>query len=142
IALSLPVIVLPAAATPLLQGLSERRSAHGFVAELRPHLTPQTEVIGIEAFTGSMQFYLGRRITLITEDASEMTSNYLMRRYQRYTSDPRSPLRPLSQLATSLAAQHRRVYVVRAKDTHWRRLLESHGWREVAAGGHHVAYAR
>ena len=142
VALSLPVIVLPAAATPLLAGLAERRSAHQFIAELKPHLTPQMEVIGIEAFTGSMQFYLGRRITLLTEDASEMTSNYLIRRYERYARDPRSPLKPLTQLGASLAATHPRVYVVRAKDTRWRTLLESHGWRKVADGGHHIAYGR
>jgi hypothetical protein len=138
----LPTFAIPLIATPMLRAVAERRSAKSFVAQLAPHLTPQMEVIGIEAFTGSMMFYLQRPITVITEDASELTSNYLIRRYERFTSNPASPLKPLSYLDRSLAATNPRVYIVRLKDGQWQRILEARGWKPIATGAHHVAYAR
>jgi len=140
-ALSLPLILLPLLTSPLMAGLGERRSAKSFVAELRPHLTPQTQVIGVEAFTGSMAFYLGRPITVVTEDASELTSNYLVRRYGQFTSNPVSPLKPLPYFERSLSSTSPRVYILRNNDGKRRAVLESRGWRLVADGAHHVAYA-
>jgi 4-amino-4-deoxy-L-arabinose transferase-like glycosyltransferase len=141
-ALTLPFIALPLLADPVMDAIGSRRSAKGFVAELRPHVTPSTQVIGVEAFSGSLAFYLRRPIVVITRDASEMTSNYLIRRYERYTSDPTSPLKPLPYFERSLAATNRRIYVVREQDEQWRRMLEARGWRVVADGGRHVAYRR
>jgi len=140
IALTLPMIALPLLANPLLNAIGERRSAREFIAELKPHVTPATEVIGVEAFSGSMAFYLQRSLTVVTRDASELTSNYLIRKHQQYTSDPRSPLKPLVWFERSLAATNPRVYVVREQDAVWRRMLEARGWKLIADGGRHVAY--
>ncbi len=142
IALSLPMIAIPLLANPLMNALGERRSTKSFIAELRPHLTPGTEVIGVEAFTGSMAFYLERPIVVVTEDASELTSNYLVRRYGRFTTNPASPLKPLPYFERSLASPAPRVYVLRNNDAKRRALLEVRGWRMVADGTHHVAYAK
>ncbi|MEA2489911.1 MAG: hypothetical protein QOH21_1703, partial [Acidobacteriota bacterium] len=142
IALSLPILVLPTAADPLLEGISQRRSAKHMVAELQPYLQPQTQIIGVEAFTGSMAFYLQRPITVVTADATELTSNYLMRRYEKYTTDPASPLKPLPYFERSLISTESRIYIVRKKDTRWLTMLEARGWRPVADSAHHVAYAR
>ena len=87
-ALTLPAFALPLVSTPMLHAVAERRSTKSFVAELTPHLRPDTQIIGVEAFTGSLMFYLQRPITVVTEDANELTSNYLMRRYERFTSNP------------------------------------------------------
>lgn len=142
IALTIPLLAFPAASTPVMRGIAERRSAKAFVDELTPHLTPRTRIIGVEAFTGSMQFYLRRPITVVTEDASELTSNYLMRRYARFTSDPASPLKPLPWLDANLAeCCEPRVYIARNVDRRWHTLLESRGYRVVADGVHHRAYA-
>jgi hypothetical protein len=141
-ALTLPVIVLPLAAHPLLAALGERRSAHSFAAEMQPHLTPQTTVIGVEAFTGSLAFYLRRPILVVTEDASELTSNYLIRRYDRFINNPGSPLRPLGYFEQSLSTSIPRVYVVRTNDRMRRGLLEARGWRVIADHVHLVAYGR
>jgi 4-amino-4-deoxy-L-arabinose transferase-like glycosyltransferase len=142
VALSVPMVVLPLAANPLMRALGERRSAKSFVAELAPHVTPETDVIGVEAFTGSMAFYLRRPIIVVTEDASELTSNYLVRRYEKFTTNPASPLKPLPYFERSLAFTTPRVYIVRNDDAKRRTLLEARGWRVVADGAHHVGYAR
>lgn len=142
IALTLPAFALPLVATPMLRAIAERRSTKSFIAELAPHLTPHTQIIGVEAFTGSMMFYLQRPITVVTEDASELTSNYLMRRYERFTSNPESPLKPLPYFERSLSATNPRVYIVRLKDTRWRQPLEARGWKPIADGVHHIAYGK
>ena len=140
-ALALPIIALPLLTQPLMLGVAERRSAHAFVTELRPYVTPQTEVIGVEAFTGSLAFYLRRPIVVVTEDASELTSNYLIRRYAQFTSNPASPLKPLPYFERSLETCCP-VYILRNNDAKRRALLESRGFRRVAEGAHHVAYTR
>jgi 4-amino-4-deoxy-L-arabinose transferase-like glycosyltransferase len=143
IALTLPVIAIPLVAQPLMQAIGERRSAKDFAAQLAPHLTPSTEVIGVEVFTGSMAFYLRRPIVVVTEDASELTSNYLVRRYAQLTSNPASPLKPMPYFDRSLAdCCTPRVYVLRNDDRAHRAALEARGWRAVAAGAHHVGYAK
>ncbi|HVR41365.1 MAG TPA: glycosyltransferase family 39 protein [Thermoanaerobaculia bacterium] len=142
-ALTIPMIAIPIAANPLLHALGERRSTRSFVAQLAPRLTANTRIVGIEAFTGSLAFYLQRPIVVVTEDASELTSNYLMRRYEKFTSDPKSPLKPIAWLANDLD-QNREptIYIVRNDDAARRALLEARGMRKIAEGAHHVAYAR
>ena len=142
IGLTIPVIAVPALANPLMHALGERRSAKSFAAELDPHLTPDTEVIGVEAFTGSMAFYLRRPITIVSEDGSELTSNYILRRYARYVGRPASPLEPLRYFERSLGSMEPRVYVLHRKDARRRTLLERRGWRVVADNVHHLAYGR
>jgi 4-amino-4-deoxy-L-arabinose transferase-like glycosyltransferase len=141
IALTVPAFALPTILNPILNAIAQRRSTKAFVAELAPHLTPATQIIGVEAFTGSLAFYLQRPVTVVTKDASELTSNYLIRRYDVFTRDAASPLKPLAWFERSLAATNPRVYIVRRKDAQWGRALESHGWKPVAEGAHHVAYA-
>ncbi|MBV8517965.1 MAG: glycosyltransferase family 39 protein [Acidobacteria bacterium] len=143
IALTLPVMAIPTVAQPLMQAIGVRRSAKAFAEQLAPKLAPSTEVIGVEAFTGSMAFYLRRPVVVVTEDASELTSNYLIRRYAQFTSNPASPLKPLPYFERSLGdCCTPRVYVVRNDDRAHQALLEARGWRRVAEGAHHVGYAR
>lgn len=142
IALTLPMIVLPAVSDSLLRAVAERRSTKSMVDELRPRLTPRTEIIGVEAYAGSMAFYLRRPIIVVTGDASELTSNYLVRRYAMFTSNPASPLKPLAYFERSLASTEPRVYVLRVGDKKRRAVLESRGWRVIADGARHVVYGR
>jgi 4-amino-4-deoxy-L-arabinose transferase-like glycosyltransferase len=142
VALTLPVIAMPLLTDSLLRGIAERRSTKSFVAEMRPHLTPQTEVVGVEAYAGSMGFYLRRPITIVSEDGSELTSNYILRRFNRYSTNPSSTLKPLPYFERSLTTGTPRVYVLRVGDRERRTLLESRGWRQIADGARHVAYGR
>lgn len=142
IALTLPMIVLPAVSDSLLRAVAERRSTKSMVDELRPRLTPRTEIIGVEAYAGSMAFYLRRPIIVVTGDANELTSNYLVRRYAMFTSNPASPLKPLAYFERSLASTEPRVYVLRVGDKKRRAVLESRGWRVIADGARHIVYGR
>ena len=139
VALSIPMIAIPLIANPLMNALGERRSAKSFTSQLQPHVTNQTPVIGVEAFTGSLAFYLRRPIILVTEDASELTSNYLVRRYDRFAADPASRIRKLEYFEESLGTCCP-VYILRNNDAKRRALLESRGFQRVAEGAHHVAY--
>ncbi len=142
IALTIPVFALPAIANPLMR--AHRRAAVGEDVHRGARAAPAARhgVIGVEAFTGSMAFYLRRPITIVSEDGSELTSNYILRRYDHFSTKPGSTLKPLPYFERSLASSEPRVYVLRNKDAQRRALLESRGWRVVADGTHHVAYGR
>lgn len=142
IALTLPVIALPLLADPLLRALGERRSTKSMVVEMRPFLDPGTEIVGVEAYAGSLSFYLQQPITIVSEDGSELTSNYILRRFDRYSTNPASPLKPLPYFDRTLTDDAPRVYVLRIGDKQRRALLEARGWRLVADGARHVVYAR
>ena len=140
-ALSLPIIAIPAIANPLMLGIGEVRSAKTLVGGIASHVTPQTRIIGVEAFTGSMAFYLRRPIVILTPDAEELTSNYLIRHYERYVKDPHSPIRPPAQLDTELnACCEPRLYIVRNNDAANRARLEQRGLRKIGEGAHFVVY--
>ncbi|MCU1349974.1 MAG: hypothetical protein JWO56_3004 [Acidobacteria bacterium] len=140
-ALSLPMIAIPLLANPLMNVIGERRSARDFVAQLRAHLTPQTEIVGLESYTGSMSFYLQRPFVVATPDAEELTSNYLIRHYPRFADDPRSTMRRPEWGARLLDDRSRpRIFIVRDVDRRNRALLEQRGARVVGIGAHHVAY--
>ena len=133
IALSMPVVAIPILADPIMKAIGERRSAHAFVEQIRPRVGPATEVVGIEAYTGSMQFYLQKPITVVTPDAEEFTSNYIIRHYAQF-ADGRWPVRRTATLDGD------RLFIVRNDDRANRVLLESRGKQLVASAAHFVAY--
>ena len=141
IGLSLPIVAIPLIANPLLLAIGTRRSTREFDAQLERSITAQTEVVGVEAFTGSMAFYLRRPIIVVTPDAEELTSNYLIRHYGTFAGG--AVLKPMSWLASSLAdPTHARAYIVRANDAAQRNAIAAHGLRVVAANARYVAYAQ
>ena len=141
VALTIPIIAMPLAANPVMQAIGVRRSEVAFAEQLRPMVTPRTEVVGVEAFTGSMTFYLKRSMVVVTPDAEEFTSNYLIRHYGNFAGG--ASIKPMTWLDTALAdAATPRIFVVRATDVVHRAQLASRGLRVVAADARYVAYAR
>lgn len=138
IALSIPALIIPMAVNPLMNALALRRSTKAFIEQIRP--TADQEVIGIEAFAGSMAFYLRRPIVLVSPDGEELTSNYIIRHYDRFASDPRSTLRPPSWLGKALDGSRRRVLIVRSDDRVNRARIEQRGARLVGTSARFVAY--
>lgn len=140
-ALSLPMLAIPLVANPLMNAIGERRSTRALVAQIRPYLTAQTELVGFEAYTGSMSFYLQRPFVVATPDAEEFTSNYLIRHYARFADDPSSTMRRLDWAVRLVDDRSRpRIFIVRDVDVEKRALLEQRGARLIASGPHHVAY--
>jgi hypothetical protein len=133
--LSLPVAAMPIVVNPVVNAIATRRSAADFVRQLR--LGPNTEVVGIEAYTGSMSFYLRRPVIVVTPDGEEFTSNYIIRHYSRFAGSP--TLEPPSWLPSAIGGD--RVFIVRPEDKAHRAMLESRGLRVVASSARYVAYA-
>jgi 4-amino-4-deoxy-L-arabinose transferase-like glycosyltransferase len=134
-AITAPVIAMPMVVNPVVNAIAVRRSTKAFVQQLR--LGNDTEVIGIEAYTGSMSFYLRRPIVVVTPDGEEFTSNYIIRHYSRFAGS--ATLKPPSWLASALEGD--KVFIVRAGDTVRRAQLEQRGLRLVASSARYVAYA-
>ncbi len=136
VALSLPVIVMPIAANPLLTAIGERRSAHLFAEQLRPYVRPSTEIVGVEAYTGSLQFYLRKPIVVVTPDAEEFTSNYIIRHYDAFAGGEWNVRRPPADMQCCPD----RIYVVRNDDRANRALLEARGHKLIASAAHFAGY--
>ena len=140
-ALSLPLLAIPLVSAPLMKSLGERRSEKSFIAQLAPHVTPHVKVVGVEAFTGSMTFYLRQPIVVASDDGEEFTSNYVIRHYPQFSSAPASPLKPVKWLNDTIdACCTSRLYIVRDRDRKSRALFESRGARVIAKSSHFVAY--
>ncbi|MEK6375487.1 MAG: phospholipid carrier-dependent glycosyltransferase [Acidobacteriota bacterium] len=135
--ITVPVIAIPMAANPVVNAIATRRSTAAFVAQLRPHIGPDTEIVGVEAYTGSMSFYLRRPIVVVTPDGEEFTSNYIIRHYSRFAGS--ATLKPPSWLGSAYDGD--KVFIVRAGDTAHRAQLEGRGLRAVAVSARYVAYA-
>jgi hypothetical protein len=131
-ALSLPIIAVPITANPLLQSIAARRSAKAFVEQLQPYANRQ--VVGVDDYTGSMQFYLRRSMIVVTPDAEEFTSNYIIRHYDAFANDPRSPVRRGTVFDPS------RLYIVRNNDALHAQQLQSGGFTPIARDAHHIAF--
>ncbi len=140
IALSIPMLAIPIATTSTMNQIALRRSAKELVAQMRPYVNPETEVVGIEAFTGSMAFYLQRPIVIVTPDAEELTSNYINRHYGAFATNPGSTIRPMSWLPVAFDRRRPRLIIVRDSDHKNRTIVEQHGGRLVATGAHFVTY--
>ena len=140
IALTIPVIAIPLAANPMMRAIGARRSEATFIEQLRPMVSPRSEVVGIEAFTGSMTFYLQRPMTVVTPDAEEFTSNYLIRHYANFAGG--ASIKPMAWLDTALADATPRIFIVRVNDASHRAQLAVRGLRVVASDARYVAYAR
>jgi hypothetical protein len=141
IGLTLPVIAIPLATNPLMNAIGARRSARDLAAQVAPHLSPRTEVVGVQAFTGSMPFYLRRPVVVVTPDGEELTSNYLIRHYGSFAGS--AAMKPPAWLAAALADRATpRLFIARESDAANRARMESAGLRLVARSARYVAYAR
>jgi hypothetical protein len=124
----------------VMQVVASHRSTKALAEQMRPWLRADTEIIGIQAFSGSMAFYLRRPIIIVTPDAEELTSNYIILHYSAITHDPRSTIRPMAWLPAAFDRSRPRMLIVRDSDRRYRAMVEQHGGRLVGTGAHFVAY--
>jgi 4-amino-4-deoxy-L-arabinose transferase-like glycosyltransferase len=80
-ALSLPLILLPALGDPFMRAMAAERSGKAMAAALQPLLGGETRVVGVEAFSPSLRFYLGQPIRVSTATGKPLGSNYVVRNF-------------------------------------------------------------
>jgi 4-amino-4-deoxy-L-arabinose transferase-like glycosyltransferase len=134
IALSIPMLLIPIVTGGVMRSIAGRRSEKAFVSDLRPFVG-SGDIVGIQAFTGTMAFYLQRPIILVSRTGEELTSNYIIRHY----SDFASRLKPPEWLQDELKKRGT-LFIVRNNDAVNRAQVEAHGGRLVAESPHFVAY--
>jgi len=104
VALSLPLVLLPVAAGSLIDEIARQRSGKELALALRPYLTPDTVIIGIETFSPSLTFYLERSLILSSSTGDALRSNYIRRFYQDLADADSSTLRSSGLWRQALAA--------------------------------------
>ena len=134
IALSLPTLLIPVITGGVMREVASRRSEKALVSDLRQFLG-NGDVVGIQAFTGSMAFYLQRPIILVSPTGEEFTSNYIIRHYGDFSSR----LKPAAWLQEQLEKPGT-TFIVRNNDAANQALVEANGGKRVAQDTHFTAY--
>jgi len=125
--LALPVASIPFVSHSLMNAISADRSAGTLAAAIRPALGPTAEVVAVGTFPLSLPFYLDRTLLLASDDASELTSNYLARHPEIWQS-VRSPVRARAwwmQAAVECRGEPR-VFIIADADTAARNWAAQH----------------
>ena len=124
LALCVPVVAIPFVSMNLMSAIGEDRSGREMARAIQRVMTDRTEIIAIQTYPLSLPFYLRRQFLISTGDGSELTSNYLIRTYSRWTGTPGSPFRPEDWWVDVLAnCRLPRVFLARVDDVRARSLL-------------------
>jgi 4-amino-4-deoxy-L-arabinose transferase-like glycosyltransferase len=78
---ALPTVALLVFSTALSDRIGEMRSGRALARAIEAAGPKGVEVVEIETSPPSLLFYLGRTVTLASRDASQLRSNYILRRY-------------------------------------------------------------
>jgi len=102
--LSLPLVALPFIWASLLAEVSEIRSGKAMAVTAAPMLTASTVVFGVETYSPSFAFYLGRPLALCTANGSPLRSNYAIHLYPQIVGNQNPTLRPAEAWREALEA--------------------------------------
>lgn len=91
-----------------------------------PALPAGTELVFLECFPSDVPFYLGRTVTVVTKDGTELKSNYILFRMQNNTVWPAN-LVPLTNFDQYISQRKNPVYVLANEND--RPVLEGTGIR-------------
>jgi hypothetical protein len=113
LALCIPCASIPLVSGRLMNEIGSERSSAALSQAIAPRLLDATEVVGVHVYPPSLPFYLRRTMTLATNDARELTSNYIVRTVTVWTGVPGSPLRPADWWReAAVNCERPRVFVV------------------------------
>lgn len=101
--LALVPLSIPVTLRPIIDAAAEQRSARQLATVIEPLAANGAEVASISSFRPSLTFYLRQPVLLASDDAEEMTSNYILRKYDRYIVAPGSPLRTMQWFTDRVA---------------------------------------
>jgi 4-amino-4-deoxy-L-arabinose transferase-like glycosyltransferase len=117
LALSLPVASIPAVSLGLMRAIATDRSAVRIADAIRTIAGPRADVVGVGALPPSLPFYLGRTVTLATDDGTELTSNYATEHLPYLRQIPGTTLRDGEWWTEAvLECREGRVFVARNVD--------------------------
>ncbi len=138
VAFSIPMAAVPISSRHLMNEIGRQRSAVEIAQVLNDAAGPEARVVGIGALPLSLPFYLRRTIILSTADGSEITSNYMTSRFDRFAGS--STLRPPDWWRTVLLqCNEPTAFVTRSDDSESRELLQS-GLDLLIDNGKYAAY--
>ncbi len=103
-----------------VQAYAERRSALPIASRIA-RLDGSPEIASVDSYPSGLSFYLGRTLTLLSDDGESLRSNYVMRTLQRSGSYPETIV-PASERPAWLASRCGDTYVL-SRD-HGREYLE------------------
>ena len=127
-ALSLPMLVFPSATASLVAAVSSSRSGFEMATALRPHLTGNTELVGVDTFVPSLNYYLGRSIRLSSSTGEPLRSNYVMHAYDSLATSHPTELRPGKWWRDALrSCSEPMIFLVQNEFPEQRELLHSAG---------------
>lgn len=106
-------LVLLAVGHDGLKQYADARSSRT-LAGLIPILPPHTEIACIECFPTALPFYLKRNVTLLSKDAKELTSNYVLFTLKTVKPWP-EVIVPLANRDQWLATRDHAVYLIAEK---------------------------
>lgn len=125
LALTLPVASIPVVSLGLMEAIGEDRSARAIAEVIREAAGARADVIGVAAFPPSLPFYLGRTITVATDDGRELTSNYVASHLGTFRQRRGTTLREADWWREALLeCRDGRVFVTRGDDAAAVRRLE------------------
>lgn len=101
-------------AEPSFAAYGEARSSRALARQIL-ELPPSTEVACVRCFPSALPFYLGRPVTLVSDDASELRSNYVRFAIARDGALPPGIV-PLTELGAWLAGRRQPVYLIAGED--------------------------
>ena len=112
LALLLPALLV--ATAPSFSAYAEARSSRA-IARTMLSLPPEAEVACLRCFPSALPFYLGRPVTLVSHDATELRSNYVLFRIARDRVLPPGVVFE-GDLDAWLAGRERPVYLLADED--------------------------
>ncbi len=108
LALLLPGLLLVTA--PAFAAYADARSSQGLAKRI-PELPEEVEVACMRCFPSALAFTLGRPFRLVSDDGSELRSNYVRFTHERTGTMP-SGIVPLTEVRPWLAGAERPVYLL------------------------------
>lgn len=113
VALALLLPALLVAGAPAFLRYAERRSSRVLAARF-PAIPPETQIVCLRTFPSSLPFYLDHSFVLVSDDVSELRSNYVPWALTRGAERPPALLHP-DELAGWLASRSTPVYLLTSK---------------------------
>ena len=91
-ALSLPILAAPVITAPLMTEVARVRSGKELAGVLRPRVEDGARLLGIETYSPTLAFYLGRPLEVSSQAGAALRSNYVVASYQALVERPVSTL--------------------------------------------------